>query len=77
MIAGSIPGAKIRRTSKMKYRALPSLEYEFALLGGKESAGRLILQGNRLYRIEVTYAREKRESVRDSLAHFIQSFNCV
>lgn len=69
MIAGSIPGAKIRRTSKMKYQALPSLEYEFALLGGKEAAGRLILQENRLYRIEVTYPRQERESVREALAH--------
>jgi hypothetical protein len=73
-LVSNIPGAKIIRTSKHKYNSFPSLEFEIAKSNGLESAGRLILIKDRLYKLEVTYPKAKRTEMRAALTHFIQSF---
>lgn len=55
------------------FKNYPALDYEH-YLQAMETAGTLILVGNTLYKIEMTYPMEKRESIRDDLSHFINSF---
>ncbi|MBI3211623.1 MAG: hypothetical protein HYZ47_02930 [Simkania negevensis] len=66
-------GPNLVGKSSNTFKNYPALDYEH-YLQTMETAGTLILVGNTLYKIEMTYPMEKRESIRDDLARFINSF---
>jgi len=72
-IVGYIPDAKIVKVFSNKFKTYPSLEFRLKK-GEQESAGRLVLVKNRLYKIEVSYPVEKREEMGEVLDRFISSF---
>lgn len=60
------------------FKSFPALDYEHytvAKENQKETAGTLILVGNVLYKVEMTYPLELHNQVQDHLANFIANFN--
>lgn len=55
------------------FKSYPSLDFEH-YLGERETAGTLVLVGNVLYKIEISYPASDREDVQNELAQFITSF---
>ncbi len=55
------------------FKTFPALDYEHY---GKttETAGTLVLVGNILYKVEMTYLLEHHDKVQDELANFIENF---
>ena len=60
-----------------QFKTFPALDYEHytvAKESQKETAGTLILVGNVLYKVEMTYPLELHLQVQDQLANFIENF---
>ena len=60
------------------FKSFPALDYEHytvAKTNQVETAGTLILVGNILYKVEMTYPLELHSQVQDHLANFIANFN--
>ncbi|MCB1106997.1 MAG: hypothetical protein KDK76_02755 [Chlamydiia bacterium] len=55
------------------FKSFPALDYEH-YNKTTETAGTLILVGNILYKVEMTYPHEKRESAQEELEGFIENF---
>lgn len=55
------------------FKNYPALDYEH-YTKEVETAGTLVLVGNTLYKVEVTYPLNEREGVRDELCNFVESF---
>ena len=55
------------------FKSFPALDYEhYSTTTG--SAGSLILVGNMLYKVEMTYPLDKHDEVQDELCNFIENF---
>lgn len=66
-------GAKVFEKKSFRHLNLPSLHYLMGQ-GDKEKMGRLILVGNQLIRIEVTYPLEKKVELEAEITKFLTSF---
>lgn len=68
-----VPNAKIVGKNTKKFKKLPALDF---ILSSKnhEVMGKLILVGNKLYKIEVKYPAVEREKNSTNLYNFIESF---
>ena len=75
LITTHMTQAKIVKKSSNSYNNYPTLEFVLAKKNNLECAGRLILVDNVLYKIEVTYPKDKQETIQDDLNIFLQSFN--
>ena len=65
---------RIIEKSVKKFKRLPALDYIF--FDGKiETAGKLILVGNTLYKVEVKYPYGERTQIQGSLDKFLSSFD--
>ena len=56
------------------FKTFPALDYEH-YTKTTETAGTLVLVGNILYKIEMTYPLEQHVKIQDELANFIENFN--
>ncbi|QVL56911.1 MAG: hypothetical protein KFB93_05865 [Simkaniaceae bacterium] len=64
-------------TEKGNFKTFPALDYEHYTVAKEnqmESAGTLVLVGNVLYKVEMTYPLELHNQVQDQLANFIENF---
>lgn len=62
---------------KGEFKSFPSLDYEhytMAKEGQRECAGTLVLVGNVLYKIELSYPLELHHQMQDHIANFIECF---
>jgi len=66
--------AKILKKHTKRYKNYPAVEFVMQKKNNQECAGRLILVGNVLYKIEVIYPKEKQTDVQDQLNAFLDSF---
>ncbi len=68
-----VPNAKIVGKNTKKFKKLPALDF---ILSSKnhEVMGKLILVGNKLYKVEVKYPAMERESNSQNLYNFLESF---
>ena len=60
-----------------KFKSFPALDYEHYTVaegGQTETAGTLVLVGNTLYKVEMTYPLEFHSQVEDQLSNFIENF---
>ena len=73
VILKELKGVSLIGKSSNIFKSLPALDYEHHAYG-LETAGTLILVGNILYKIEMTYPPKERGDNYDQLAKFIQSF---
>ncbi len=74
ILAKNLPNTKIANRCGNRHEKLPALDFRFNQ-GTRETSGRLILQDNRLYKVEVSYPREHKEEVLNDLLPFIYSFH--
>jgi len=58
------------------FKTFPSLDYEHYSTD-TETAGTLVLVGNILYKIEMTYPLEMHDHVQDEIANFIENFTPI
>ncbi|MCP5505875.1 MAG: hypothetical protein H7A38_03205 [Chlamydiales bacterium] len=59
------------------FKSFPALDYEHYTVakdGQRESAGTLVLVGNVLYKIEISYPLELHHQLQDHVANFIENF---
>lgn len=75
IISTKLTQGKILKKSCKDYHQFPALEFIIQKKNNQESSGRLILVDNVLYKIEVTYPKEKKEAVEENLSIFLQSFS--
>lgn len=73
VIMGEIKGAHLVGKSSNTLKSYPALDFEH-YLGDQETAGTLVLVGNVLYKVEISYPLSEREHVHDILGEFIESF---
>ena len=66
-------GDRIIFKNKSKYHRLPAIDYVLSA-GKNEKHGKLILVGHRLYKVEVSYPKEKKEATMEARHAFINSF---
>ena len=74
VVVNQIKGAHLVGQSTNTFKSFPSLDFEH-YLGNQETAGTLILVGNVLYKVEISYPLEEKEQVMNQLAQFLESFN--
>lgn len=67
--------AKVLKKHTKRYKNHPAVEFVMQKKNNQECAGRLVLIGNVLYKIEVIYPKEKQAEVKDQLNAFLESFN--
>lgn len=63
--------------STTNFKSFPALDYEYYTVargGQRECAGTLVLVGNILYKIEISYPLELHPQLQDHIANFIESF---
>lgn len=63
---------------KGEFKSFPSLDYEHYTVqseGQRECAGTLVLVGNTLYKVEISYPLEYHGHLQDHLANFIEKFS--
>lgn len=75
IITTQMSQAKIIKKSSNSYNNYPALEFILAKKNNLECAGRLVLVDNVLYKLEVTYPKDKEDVVQEDLSIFLQSFN--
>ncbi len=75
IITTQMSQAKILKKSSQIYHNYPALEFVLKKKNDLECSGRLILIDNVLYKLEVTYPKEKEESIQQDMAIFLQSFD--
>jgi len=73
VVVAQLKGAHLVGQSTNTFKSYPALDFEH-YLGDKETAGTLVLVGNTLYKVEITYPVHEREQVHNKLAQFIESF---
>lgn len=74
VFASNVPQTKILKKSSKMYRNLPALEFILKKGSDQERSGRLVLVGDILYKLDVTYPVEKRDETQESIATFLHSF---
>ncbi|WP_420420581.1 hypothetical protein [Simkania sp.] len=74
VVVNQLKGAHLVGQSTNTFKSFPSLDFEH-YMGDQETAGTLILVGNVLYKVEISYPVHEREQVHNQLAQFIESFN--
>lgn len=72
IVTDNLPKAKLLSKKITQFKEIPSLVYTLEE-NSFERLGRLVLIGNTLYKVEVSYPKEKREELQDELNHFIDS----
>lgn len=75
IISTQMSQAKILKKSSNLYNNYPALEFVMTKKNNLECAGRLVLVDNVLYKLEVTYPKDKQESIQNDLNIFLQSFD--
>ncbi|MCF7806564.1 MAG: hypothetical protein K9M07_07370 [Simkaniaceae bacterium] len=73
IITDNVPGAKVISKKNFRYRNNPSLHYTLEDRDS-ERMGRLILIGNTIYKIEISYPKEMKYDLEQELFKFINSF---
>ena len=74
VIVNQLKGAHLVGQTTNTFKSYPALDFEH-YHGNQETVGTLILVGNVLYKVEITYPLEEKEQVLYQLAQFIESFN--
>ena len=75
VVASRMAGqAKILKKHTERYKGYPAVDFVLQKKSNKLCAGRLILIGNILYKIEVTYPQHLQEELQDEIHGFLETF---
>jgi hypothetical protein len=75
IISSKLTEGKIIKKSSIVYDGHPALEFVLEKKDNQETSGFLILIDNILYKVDMTYPKEKKEEIKETLSLFLNSFS--